>query len=108
VSDSAFSVADHVYYVNDSTVEPGDWTTVPGDDANDGLTPATPKSSIRSVLEAFELGAGDIIRVDAGNYNLTTNIIITAADAGVTIEGFHDPVLPLRRALIDRRHGGIM
>ena len=96
----------NVYYVNDATVEPGDWTTSPGDDANDGLTPATPKSSIRRVLEAFDLGAGDIIRVDAGVYNLTTNLIITAADAGVTIEGYHDEALPLRRALIDRRDTG--
>ena len=52
VSDSAFTVSApvNVYYVNDATVEPGDWTTAPGDDANDGLTPATPKSSIRQCL----------------------------------------------------------
>ena len=45
-----FSIAPpiHIYYVNDATVNAtGDWTTAPGDDANDGLTPATPKASIR-------------------------------------------------------------
>ena len=35
------------YYVNDGTVSAGDWTTAPGNDANDGLTPTTPKASGR-------------------------------------------------------------
>ncbi|HEV3341825.1 MAG TPA: right-handed parallel beta-helix repeat-containing protein, partial [Pirellulales bacterium] len=39
-SASAFAIAPpiNVYYVNDATVNPGDWTSAPGDDANDGLT----------------------------------------------------------------------
>ncbi len=51
-SNAAFTVTlpITVYYVNDATVEAGDWTTAPGNDANDGLSAATPKSSIRAVL----------------------------------------------------------
>ena len=80
----------------------GDWTTTAGNDANDGLSPATPKSSIRAVLEAYDLDAGDIIRVDAGTYPLGTNLIITNNDAGVMIEGYHDAAYPTRYTLLDR------
>ncbi|HVT30147.1 MAG TPA: right-handed parallel beta-helix repeat-containing protein, partial [Lacipirellulaceae bacterium] len=79
----------HLYYVNDGTVSVGDWTTAPGNDANDGLSPATPKASIQALLNAYDLGPGDTIRVDAGTYNVTANILIAADDSGVTIEGFH-------------------
>lgn len=93
----------HTYYVNDDTVNAtGDWTTAPGNDANDGLTPATPKASIRAVLQAYSPGAGDTILVDAGNYALASNLIIPAANSGVRIEGYHDPAFPSRAAILDR------
>ena len=103
-SNAPFSVVPpiRIYYVNDATFEAGDWTTVPGDDANDGLSPATPKASIRAMLEAYQFTAGDVIRVDSGRYPLTANIIITAADAGVKIEGYHDETNPGRVARIER------
>jgi parallel beta-helix repeat protein len=85
----------HLYYVNDNTVVAGDWTTAPGNDANNGLTPATPKASIRALLDAYDLGPGDTVRVDAGTYNLTTNILVAPDDSGVKIEGFHTSTLPL-------------
>lgn len=90
------------YYVNDGTVNAGDWTTAPGDDANDGLSPATPKASIRALLEAYDLGPGDTVRVDDGAYNLTTNLVITPDDTGVTIEGYHEAAFPNRKAIINR------
>ncbi|MEX2185792.1 MAG: right-handed parallel beta-helix repeat-containing protein [Pirellulales bacterium] len=83
----------NIYYVNDATAEAGDWTTAPGNDANDGFSPATPKASIRAMLEAYDFGPGDTIRVDAGIYNLTANILIASDDSGVTIEGFHTATL---------------
>jgi parallel beta-helix repeat protein len=89
-SDATFAIADPtpIYYVNDSTVEPGDWTTAPGSDLNDGLTPATPKATIQGMLSAYDFEPGDIIRVDRGVYNLTTDIAIGNQDSGVTIVGF--------------------
>ncbi len=104
-SNAPFTVAGKtsVYYVNDATVDAGDWTTAPGNDASDGLSPATPKASIRALLEAYDLGPGDTILVDAGTYNLTANIIITPDDSGVRITGYHDDANPDRRALIDRK-----
>ena len=73
-----------------------------GDDANDGLSPATPKSSVRAVLQAYDLGATDTIRVDTGTYNLTTNLIVSPDDSGVKIEGYHDAARPERQAIINR------
>ncbi len=103
-SDSTFTITApvHIYYVNDGTVNPGDWTTSPGDDGNDGLSPATPKASIQAILEAYHLGSTDVIRVDAGTYDLTANIPLTAADSGVTIEGYNDTAYPGRQAVLDR------
>lgn len=104
VSASAFSIAPPVtvYYVNDGTVNPGDWTTAPGNDANDGLTPATPKATIQAVLLAYHPGYGDMIRVDAGTYSLTSNIQLSAVDSGVTIVGYNNTANPAAHAALDR------
>ena len=100
-SDAAFTVSPpiSVYYVNDAGQDGDQYTSAPGNDANDGLTPGTPMASIRAVIERYDLDAGDVIRVDTGNYALSTNIVITAADSGVAIEG---PTAAGARAVIDR------
>ena len=69
----------------------GDWTTAAGDNANDGLTPATPKASIGGVLAAYHLNPGDVIRVDDGTYPLGVNIVLDAAGLR-----HHDRRLPRR------------
>ena len=71
-----------VYYVNDGTVNAGDWTTAAGDDGNDGLTPATPKATLRALLEAYDLEAGAVVKVDAGAYLLSSNVTLTDNDSG--------------------------
>ncbi len=91
-----------VFYVNDGTVLPGDWTTAPGNNANDGFTPATPKASIQAVLAAYNLAPGDVILVDDGTYDLGTTILLTAVDLGITIEGYNDASYPGRSAVLDR------
>ncbi|MCC5830830.1 MAG: right-handed parallel beta-helix repeat-containing protein, partial [Phycisphaeraceae bacterium] len=92
----------NIYYINDDTFLPGDWTTAPGDDANDGLSPDRPMASIRALLERYDLGPGDIIRIDAGYYPLSANIVIAAEDAGVTLQGYSNPDEPGRITVIDR------
>ena len=103
-STSPFSIVPpvNVYYVNGATVTAGDWTTSPGNDGNDGLTPATPKASIQAVLQTYHPGYGDTIRVDEGAYHLTSNVQLPAADSGVTIVGYNDAAHPDRHAVIDR------
>jgi parallel beta-helix repeat protein len=95
----------HVYYVNDTapaTLQAGDWTTAVGNDSNDGLTPATPKADIQAILSAYALGAGDIIKVDEGTYNLSTNVLLQAAQSGITIEGYNNAAYPTRAAVLNR------
>ncbi len=86
---SEFTVAAPIdfYYVNDNSLVGDEYAIAVGNDANDGLSPATPKASIRGLLETYDLEPGATILVDTGTYNLTTNIEITAADSGVTIQG---------------------
>jgi Ca2+-binding RTX toxin-like protein len=104
VSNTPFSILGraNAYYVNDGTAESGDWTTAAGNDGNDGLSSATPKASIRAILETYDLGPGDIIYVDSGIYNLTTNIVLGADDSGVTIIGYQDEAHPDRKAVLNR------
>jgi parallel beta-helix repeat protein len=91
-----------VYYVNDGLFEPGDWTTAAGDDANDGRSPGAPKATLQNLLNAYDFGPGDTIRVDSGTYDLTANIQIAPDDSGVVIEGYHDSAFPTRKAAINR------
>ena len=88
-SDEVFSVIPPIsnYYVNDNARDGDVFTLAVGNDLNDGLTPATPKASIRAILETYDLEYGDTIFVDTGYYQLATNIRITNADSGVTIRG---------------------
>lgn len=104
ISDQRFTISQpvSVFYVNDNTVEAGDWTTAPGNDANSGLSPNAPKATIQALLSAYALGPGSIIRIDSGDYLLSTNVVITAADAGVTLQGFADSTQPGKRTLINR------
>ncbi len=76
------------YYVNDMLltnrygITNDEWCTTVGNDANDGLSPASPKTSVQSVLSTYVLGPGDVVRIDTGTYNLTANIEVTPTDAG--------------------------
>ena len=71
------------YYVNAGATG-GEYTTAPGSDLNNGLTPATPKASIQALLASYPLGAGDTIYVDSGNYAVTTNINLTGTNSGTS------------------------
>ncbi|MBQ7251051.1 MAG: right-handed parallel beta-helix repeat-containing protein [Kiritimatiellae bacterium] len=108
-SESAFTLRNSGsirYYVNDGYDAGTDvYCTAAGNDRNDGLTPATPKASIESVLETYDLDPEDRILVDAGMYSVGSPAIeITQADAGytnaagekffVTLQGSTNPVAP--------------
>jgi parallel beta-helix repeat protein len=76
----------HNYYVNEASTG-GIFTTAGGSDSNSGLDPADPKATIQALLSAYTIGANSIVYVDEGMYNLTGNIVLTAANSGITIEG---------------------
>jgi endoglucanase len=74
----------HVYYVNDSSTNLTVWCSAPGNDANDGLTPATPKATVQAVLAAADLASGDRVRIDTGNYALSANIEVASRHGGTS------------------------
>jgi hypothetical protein len=75
------------YYVNDGSQTGDVFTTAIGDNGNSGKSPTAPMASLTALLSAYDLDPGDVVHVDAGTYNLLTNIVIAAEDAGVRIEG---------------------
>ena len=70
------------YYINDSSTTDDLYTTAVGNDANSGLTPATPKASLQAILDAYDLGPGDVVYVDTGYYGLTSGVVVDASDGG--------------------------
>ena len=70
------------YYVNDDAPTLDNWCTAPGSDANDGLSPATPKATVQAVLDAYDLEPGDVVLIDTGDYTLASNILVGEEDAG--------------------------
>ncbi|HMC10336.1 MAG TPA: hypothetical protein VKH44_03565, partial [Pirellulaceae bacterium] len=59
----------HIYYVNDDTIDGDTFTTTAGAAGNSGQSPSLPKPSVQAVLDAYTLGLGDVILVDAGSYD---------------------------------------
>ena len=93
-SDETFSIDGLVgagaYYVNlatDTDFSDNEYTTAAGDNANSGRSPDAPMASLPALLSVYDLGPGDIIYVEAGQYDLFGNLLITNNDAGVTLRG---------------------
>ncbi|MBN1672445.1 MAG: right-handed parallel beta-helix repeat-containing protein, partial [Kiritimatiellae bacterium] len=84
-SDTAFEIAasgPRIYYVNDGSTTGDVWCTAIGDNGNDGLAPETPKGSVQSVLDTYNLEGGDTVRIDTGSYPLDATVLITTNDMG--------------------------
>ena len=90
-----------MYYVNDSSIDGDVYCTSPGDDANDGLSSATCKATVQAILDEYDLEPGDTIFVDAGTYNLTSNIVVDSDDSGSETGQVH--ILGVKgKTIIDR------
>ena len=85
------------YYVNDASTNGDVYCTAIGNDANDGLTPATPMASLQTLFNKNDLGPEDVVYVDAGTYTAGSPAIrITPRESGwsnryVTIQGSTNP-----------------
>ena len=80
------------YYVNDDALVGDVHTTAFGDNRNTGLTPASPKASVRPILETYELAAGDTVFVDAGDHTVVSDLLVTnelgvGDDEGFVVRG---------------------
>ncbi|MCA9139007.1 MAG: right-handed parallel beta-helix repeat-containing protein, partial [Planctomycetales bacterium] len=103
-SGAAFMItpAGNEYYVNipgDSDLTDNQYTFAAGDNAASGRSPNAPMASIAALLRAYDLEPGDTIYVDAGTYDLLSNIVIDAEDSGVRIVG---PTDAGKSAILDR------
>ena len=89
VSDAPFSIAPagNTFYVNDASTAGNEYTTAPGNNANDGRDPSRPMASLAGLLAAYDLEPGDTVFVDTGVYALPRNVRIEAQDSGVRIQG---------------------
>ncbi|MCA9137876.1 MAG: right-handed parallel beta-helix repeat-containing protein, partial [Planctomycetales bacterium] len=103
-SDQPFSITNpiSIYYVNDSLDPDDQYAQAAGDDANDGLSPTTPKASIQSILQSYTLEPGDTIVVDHGHYLLNSDITLGASLQGITITG---PTSSGSSSVLDRNTG---
>ncbi|MBI4559772.1 MAG: right-handed parallel beta-helix repeat-containing protein, partial [Candidatus Hydrogenedentes bacterium] len=70
------------FYVNDNTTINDVYCSAVGSDTNDGLSPGTPKATIQSVLNTYDLEGGDTVYVDTGTYVLTSNVAVGTLDGG--------------------------
>ena len=77
----------HDYYVNDNSQTGDIFTTVAGDNLSSGKRPDQPMANLAALLAAYALGPGDVVHVDTGTYDLVRNIVVTAQNSGVRIEG---------------------
>lgn len=90
------------YYVNDpdTNILQDVYCTAPGNDDNDGLSPATPKASLQSIFDTYELEPEDVVYVDGGTHAVDAPFVqISGADSGwsdlyVTVQGSTNPAAP--------------
>lgn len=79
------------YYVDDASNTGDLWTPVAiGNDANDGLTPTTPKATLGNLIGTVALTAGDTVYVDTGSYGagvVISNTVVGAAGNPVWFRG---------------------
>ncbi|MBR3583291.1 MAG: right-handed parallel beta-helix repeat-containing protein [Kiritimatiellae bacterium] len=91
ITDGVFSVRNtpFTFYVNDGSRTGDVYCTAVGRNTNDGLSPATPMLNLNSLLEKYDLEAGDTVYIDTGTYDPGVNPWrITQADsAGIDEDG---------------------
>jgi pectin methylesterase-like acyl-CoA thioesterase len=83
----AFQMVPDTIYVNDASfTEPGSRCAAPGNDANDGASPAKPMRTIQAALNKYPtLGADIKLWVDPGLY--VENVTVGAAHSNLEIQG---------------------
>lgn len=67
------------FYLNDSSTSNDVYCAAVGDDAHDGISPATPKATVKRLQEAFTLIPGDLVELDTGTFLLDANLIMRSS-----------------------------
>jgi parallel beta-helix repeat protein len=92
------------YYVNDSTTDGDVFCTAVGDGANDGMSPASPKSDLQDLLDTYPIRPGDTIAVDAGSYTISDPVFIESYDEGSGLAPVRVMGAPTPGATVFERH----
>jgi len=94
ISDELFALHNQPlsFYINDNDTTGDVFTSAPGNDNNDGGSPASPMATLEALLYRWDLEAGDVVYVDTGHYQHPNTVSITASDSGnasgyVTLQG---------------------
>ena len=75
----SLSVYAHTYYVNDVSTNMDLWCTQPSNITNTGLSADSPLPSLQSVLSKYSIASNDIVRIDAGVYEVDETITLDLA-----------------------------
>ncbi|MFV1968603.1 MAG: right-handed parallel beta-helix repeat-containing protein, partial [Pirellulaceae bacterium] len=95
LSNETFQIANDgtEYFVNipvDGDLGDNEYTTAAGSNLNTGKSADAPMSTLRALVQAYDLDPGDVVKVDTGDYVLLRNVVLTAEDRGVRILGAQD------------------
>jgi hypothetical protein len=77
------------YYINDTNTVGDIYTTIGGNDANNGLTPGTPKLTLGNLIGTTGLVPGDVVYIDTGSYApaVISNTVAGAAGNPIVFQG---------------------
>ena len=76
------SVTGTAYFVNDTDNADDVYCTAIGNDSNDGLSPATPRLTVQTVIDDYVLGPGDVVYIDTGRWVQAGSEAFIASDQG--------------------------
>ena len=62
------------FYVNDNNPTNDAYCTATGSEANDGLTPATPRATLKGLVRDYALIPGDTVKIDTGVWILDSTL----------------------------------
>ncbi|MFM8802915.1 MAG: beta strand repeat-containing protein, partial [Planctomycetia bacterium] len=65
------------YFVNDLSLSGDQYTTAVGDNRNTGRLPDAPKPNPTNLMRAYDLAAGDLLRIDTGSYPMIDPFAVT-------------------------------
>jgi hypothetical protein len=72
------------FYVNDADLTGDEYTTAAGSNRNTGKLPSSPKPSPTQILRLYDVGPGQTVNVDTGDYGLLYPIVLSARSASAT------------------------
>ena len=84
---ASFTILDpsgKIVYVNDDSTDGDEWCTEVGNYTNTGLAASSPLDSFQAVVDRYpEIGAGDEVRLDNGNFDFGRTLYLNDYSSGI-------------------------